>query len=272
MKRTEWNKKVKGKENNKADDVIIFIALLQWRKLDRKLKPARGKRIALRVSNQSPYAEIRSQALSKWKAYQSNIYEEEKEYSLVYENGSQALFLPGTKEFFTLKRYKEETGKDYKRIVLYLCTNDDVTRSESFEDHLDDNTDDECSEHPRKRAKFQILNDEKVAIDLQSQFNNEFDNSMNTWSDDLPPPAESETQRQQDKSSSSSCKVQSELASTPDKAEIQENDRSNDVQDEPSSTGNEATPKSSSEVVEKLLTIPINFLLSSGEDVHCKEN
>ena len=86
LKGTEWNKKVKGKEKDKADAVIIFIGLLQWRHLDHKLKPARGERIDLRVSNQSPYAEIRFQALSKWKAYQSNIYEEEKEYSLVYED------------------------------------------------------------------------------------------------------------------------------------------------------------------------------------------
>ena len=55
------------------------------------------------MANQAPYAEIRSQALSKWKACQSNIYEEEKNYSLVYEDGNQALFLPGTKEFFHLE-------------------------------------------------------------------------------------------------------------------------------------------------------------------------
>ena len=76
-----------------------------------------------------------------WKAYQSNIYEEEIEYSSVYEDGRQALCLPGTKEFFTLKRYKEETGKDYK--------NDDMSKSESFQDNLDDKSDDECSEHSR---------------------------------------------------------------------------------------------------------------------------
>jgi hypothetical protein len=81
LKGSEWEKKVKGKEKDKADDVInIFIGLLQWRQLDRKLKPARGKRIALRVSNEAPYAELCTQALLKWKAYQSNIYDEEKEY------------------------------------------------------------------------------------------------------------------------------------------------------------------------------------------------
>ena len=33
------------------------------------------------------------------------------------------MFLPGSNmEFFTLERYREELGKDYKRITLFLCT------------------------------------------------------------------------------------------------------------------------------------------------------
>lgn len=39
------------------------------------------------------------------------------------DNGQEALFLPGPgKEFFSLHRYQEEVGKDFKRITLYLCT------------------------------------------------------------------------------------------------------------------------------------------------------
>ena len=60
----------------------------------------------------------------------------------------------------------------------------------------DDDSDEEWSEQYQKRAKLQIINDEQVAMDLQSQFNNEFDNSKNTWSDDdFPPPVGSETER-----------------------------------------------------------------------------
>ena len=41
------------------------------------------------------------------------------------------LFMPGSpKEFFSLKRYQEETGKDFKRITLYLCTEADFRLSE----------------------------------------------------------------------------------------------------------------------------------------------
>ena len=41
------------------------------------------------------------------------------------------MFLPGSyREFFTLKKYKEELGKDYNKITLFLCTRDDFSRHE----------------------------------------------------------------------------------------------------------------------------------------------
>ena len=49
----------------------------------------------------------------------------------MYEDGICALFLPGPeKELFTLKRYQEEIGKDFKRITLFLCTDYDLKKSE----------------------------------------------------------------------------------------------------------------------------------------------
>ena len=81
-----------------------------------KLKPVRGKRIALRVSNKVPYTVIFSKAIEKWKVYQSQLYiEEEEEYLLAYEDGKQAEFLPGTVKFFSLPRYHEEIGKDHSK-------------------------------------------------------------------------------------------------------------------------------------------------------------
>ena len=49
-----------------------------------------------------------------------------KAYVLLYEDGNRALFMPGgNKEFFDLSKYKEELGRDYRRICLYLCTEED---------------------------------------------------------------------------------------------------------------------------------------------------
>ncbi|XP_068749108.1 uncharacterized protein [Montipora capricornis] len=56
-------------------------------------------------------------------------------YHLLYEDGTKALFLPGSKkEVFTLSRYQEEIGKDFKRITLYLCSNYDFEISEGYFD------------------------------------------------------------------------------------------------------------------------------------------
>ena len=46
-------------------------------------------------------------------------------YLLIYEDGQNMNFLPGTNEIFTLQRYHEESGIDYNRINLYLCTMED---------------------------------------------------------------------------------------------------------------------------------------------------
>ena len=76
----------------------------------------------------------------------------EKHIKGTFMDGSQPLFLPGTKEFFTLKRHKDKTRKEYKCIVFSLRSNDDVTKSSSFEEnlHTDDDSNDECVEHSQK--------------------------------------------------------------------------------------------------------------------------
>jgi len=37
--------------------------------------------------------------------------------------------LPGSEQIFSLQRYKEELGKSYQRITLFLCLKTDYTQS-----------------------------------------------------------------------------------------------------------------------------------------------
>ena len=101
---------------------MITIGLLEWSIRDQKLKPKRGKRLALRVSNIAPYYAIKEKAKEKWKNYHYDDYNDGSEYILAFEGGRKARLLPGTSESFNLLKYQEELNKDYKRIVLYLCT------------------------------------------------------------------------------------------------------------------------------------------------------
>ena len=49
---------------------------------------------------------------------------------LLYDDGSSVLFMPGRSTDFNLEEYKKELGKDYKRIVLYLCSEADYNIAE----------------------------------------------------------------------------------------------------------------------------------------------
>jgi len=175
LKGKQWKTKC-SKKTEKEEEVTISVGLLEWKETDMKLKPVRGKRIALRVSNKAPYIVIFSKAIEKWKAYQSQLYIEE-EYMLVYEDGKQAQFLPGTVEFFNLLRYHEEIGKDYKRIVLYLCTTTDIraaerSRQEGYSSGSE-NSEDENHFRLGKKAKSEIDRDEELAKSLQLKFDQE---------------------------------------------------------------------------------------------------
>ena len=131
--------------------------------------------------------EFLAKAESKWGAYQSDLYNEDEDYILCYEDGQRANFLPGSNGKFSLKRYREEKGQDYNRITLFLCSKSDFTHIAKNAITLSD--DDFDFELPafkiRKRAtqegivdggiveKPNTESDEKVALELHRSLNEE---------------------------------------------------------------------------------------------------
>lgn len=210
--KTDLGRKVSSKKNKKAkctkgkdlnQEVVIFIGLMEWSEEVSNLKPKRGKRLALKVLRDAPYKVLLEKAVEKWKSYNSNLYEEGEDYVLLLDNGQEALFLPGPgKEFFSLHRYQEEVGKDFKRITLYLCTAREFYHSQTvgldwdapdIEDE-DYSTDKQGGGASPKRLKMdlvpksedneksvmeetemQIKHDEEVAMELQRQLLEEND-------------------------------------------------------------------------------------------------
>lgn len=100
------------------------------------MKVKRGRRISLRVSTSESYYSILTKSVQKWKEYHHDCFFPNETYQLVYITGKEAIFLPGTTEPFSLKRYQQEIGKDYKRIALYLCTDSDMEHNENFEQNF----------------------------------------------------------------------------------------------------------------------------------------
>ena len=176
QKGKQWKERVtKVPEKEKEEDVAIVIGLMEYSEKESKMKPVRGKRVMLRVSNKALYADVLKLAEAKFKAYHCNYYKEAQKYCLLYESGKDAQFLPGTTEFFSLKRYREEIGKDYKCIVLYLCTYEDFLASEGLYD-IEQEEEEECYNSPEKKRKTtsnqtetQVKSDEMLARQLQSE-------------------------------------------------------------------------------------------------------
>ena len=103
-KGTERNTKNLLQESN----VSIIISFYEWHKEKERLKPKRGKIIALAVSSTDPYTHLLEKAVMKWHDFHSDCFYKEEECTLLLENRKEALFLPGSKkEFFSLKRYRE---------------------------------------------------------------------------------------------------------------------------------------------------------------------
>lgn len=195
----QWRAKVNTKKEAKDPEVVAFIGLMEWHHRSEKVKAKRGKRLALKVNSGIGYEEFLAKAESKWGAYQSDLYNEDEDYILCYEDGQRANFLPGSNEKFSLKRYREEKGQDYNRITLYLCSKSDFTRVKKDAITLsDDDFEDDDFDLPafkiRKREtgegivdgsgvqKPDTENDEKVAQELHRSLNEDVPIEQSSYS------------------------------------------------------------------------------------------
>ena len=110
------------------ENVTINIGLMRLASND--LKPIWGKRLPIQVPKSASYARILSKGIEKWVAFDRK-FDGEEDYLVLYEDGSHALYLPGQEgEDFELEKYKNELGRDYKRITMYLCTTAEFEMSE----------------------------------------------------------------------------------------------------------------------------------------------
>jgi len=93
-------------------------------------KVVRGKSLPLKVNKHASAKTVLDEALKKRSSY-DRTFRNDKTYKLCFPDGSQVATLPGTKEAFTLEKYREDLGKTYARITLYLCPLEDGSDSES---------------------------------------------------------------------------------------------------------------------------------------------
>ena len=88
------------------------------------LKPVKGKGMVIRVCANIHKLELLRKAVDKHSAYDRK-FDPNDGYTIVYPDGSEILTLPGEpNQLLQLDKYKEDIGKPYNRISLYLVQRD----------------------------------------------------------------------------------------------------------------------------------------------------
>ena len=134
------SKKKAAKSKNVDPFALINIGIMRYVSPD-VVTPVRGKTLPLKVKKDSEYIEVFAEALVKRQAHDKS-FDTTTSWKLVYPDGQSAMTLPGQpEEAFTLRKYKEDLGKQYNRITLYLCPDE----PEQLE--IDNEADEECDSH-----------------------------------------------------------------------------------------------------------------------------
>ena len=180
----QWKSRVskeKHIDEKKADDspTAINIGLMEYCIKTETLRTKRGKRMMLGVSKDAAPKALLESAIEKFKAFNANLFIEGEEYLLLLEDCQEAVFMPGSqREFFSFRRYQEEIGKEFRRIVLYLCTESDFRMFSGGEGRDSPMEVDDVHVHieglgKAEERELQIEEDANFARCLQEQFDNE---------------------------------------------------------------------------------------------------
>ena len=153
----------RGKTKNTAQkdkDVIINIGVMKYDRYcadsSTAYTPMRGKSLPLKINKDANYAQLLIAALTKRKAYDQS-FNEKLDWDIVYPDGQSASSLPGQPDTpFCLSTYKEDLGKNYSRIALYLCTENSDENNESVEEDTFDRIGTSCSDGKESQSNESI--------------------------------------------------------------------------------------------------------------------
>lgn len=123
-----------AKSKSKETEVSINVGFM---KLDKtgNFKKCRGKTLPIKVLPSADKKSILAKAVKKHANHDKTIHEG-LEYVLLYPDGNEVVKLPGTDNEFSLKEYREDVGRTYNRVNLFIATRGDFLFSElpSFDD------------------------------------------------------------------------------------------------------------------------------------------
>ena len=117
---------------------------------DRSLRRCRGKTLPIKVPVTAKKELILERALRKHANHDKTVIEELK-HILLFPDGNPVEKVPGTNTDFVLNKYRDEIGKNYSRLCLFICTKADYTisampREEEFEIEMADEVVDDVND------------------------------------------------------------------------------------------------------------------------------
>ncbi len=123
--------KPKPAKKQKLKEAKIKIGMITYRPELDELKVSRRSSTnhSVAVSPSVGESELIKIAVEKHSRFNRKLSDRAEEYFLLYSDKTRVEKLPGSQENFTLERFKEELGKPYDRITLYLCKVSDFYRN-----------------------------------------------------------------------------------------------------------------------------------------------
>lgn len=113
------NKSTKSKANC-PDKVKIQIGIKEFHETDGALKILKGRSLPVSIKPNANAKQLLEEAVNKH-AKHFRSFNQYDRYVLLYPDNTIIDKLPGALEDFTLERYKEELGKPYSKISLFIC-------------------------------------------------------------------------------------------------------------------------------------------------------
>ena len=150
-----------SKTKAKETEVVINIGFLKL-EASGNLKRCRGKTLPVKVKPTANAQCILDKGVTKHSNHDKKIHEG-LEYVLLYPDHSEVVNLPGTTEQFILEKYREDVGKAYNRITLFIAQINDFLMADlpTLDDDIeidldDDDTDLETSVSLKKTAVHEV--------------------------------------------------------------------------------------------------------------------
>ena len=109
--------------------VTIQVGIISGDEKEETLHIIRGSRLPIKIPKNAGSQEILKKSIEKHSNH-DQFFCGVEDWSLLHPDQKKVEYIPGTNVPFTLQQYKEDLGKPFSKIDLYLCKTYDIMNRE----------------------------------------------------------------------------------------------------------------------------------------------